>query len=109
MVCEASSLFKSPIIILSFIASIKTVADLVLAAPGELSKRLRRPLSEIQQLVQNVSNELAPRISTASTAVGPAHTWFTTGDAALDSIIGGGIRPGMVWEICGERYELPIP
>ena len=30
-------------------------------------------------------------------------TKFTTGDAVLDSALGGGIRTGMVWEISGQR------
>ena len=30
---------------------------------------------------------------------------FTTGDAALDSALGGGIRTGMLWEVVGQRYE----
>jgi hypothetical protein len=29
---------------------------------------------------------------------------FTTGDAALDSALGGGIRTGMLWEVVGQRY-----
>lgn len=30
---------------------------------------------------------------------------FSTGDRTLDQALGGGIRTGMVWEICGERYH----
>ena len=29
---------------------------------------------------------------------------FTTGDAVLDELLGGGIRTGMLWELVGERF-----
>ena len=28
---------------------------------------------------------------------------FTTGDEVVDNVLGGGIRTGMVWELCGEK------
>ena len=31
--------------------------------------------------------------------------YLTTGDPCIDSMLGGGIRPGMVWELIGERYQ----
>ena len=29
---------------------------------------------------------------------------FTTGDDFVDKVLGGGLRTGMLWEICGEKY-----
>jgi hypothetical protein len=51
----------------------------------ELGSNLNsRPVAEI---VQEYGNEV-----------------FTTGDALFDQALGGGIRLGMLWEFCGEKY-----
>jgi RecA/RadA recombinase len=29
--------------------------------------------------------------------------WITTGDDGIDRLLGGGIRTGLITEVCGER------
>ena len=29
---------------------------------------------------------------------------FTSGESHMDKVLGGGIRPGLIWEISGEKY-----
>lgn len=51
-----------------------------------------------------VCDELAPKVYQLDDPALPKHEKFTTGDALLDSLFGGGIRTGKVWEVVGERY-----
>ena len=79
------------------------MADVILTPPGVIAKRLKSSLNEIQSVIESLCKELAQ----ASLRVGGieecADDKFTTGDAVLDRVVGGGIRTGMVWELAGER------
>ena len=72
----------------------------------ELSKRCKLPPFEIKAITELVCQSLVPETRTLEEWIshhGSAQGWLTTGDAALDRALGGGIRTGMVWEFVGER------
>ena len=81
-----------------------------MSAP-ELSKRCRLPPFEIKALTGLVCQSLVPETRTLEEWIchhGDAQGWLTTGDAALDRVLGGGIRTGMVWEFVGERCVFTV-
>lgn len=98
-----------------------TAADVLLAAPADLAKKLRStpgvPL-QIPDLVQAVSKAIAPQVHTAASLLSPPASdgdeareerestvpaFISTGDATLDAMLGGGVRVGAITEITGER------
>ena len=85
------------------IGNIRTVSELLLSPPNELSKRLKTNLSDAQSITDAVCKELYPVTIQLDHPANFADHKFTTGDALLDEAIGGGIRTGMVWELVGER------
>ncbi|KAI5124043.1 hypothetical protein M0805_003872 [Coniferiporia weirii] len=80
----------------------KEASDVLLIPSGELSKRLKVSLSEAQSIFENVCKEIASTSAQLERVVDVGNDKFTTGDASLDSVFGGGIRTGMVWELSGE-------
>lgn len=106
-----AALKKSQLLLISLYANIslrlgnfKQLSDVILTPPSDVSKRLRVSLSEAQSIIENVCKELA-KASLRVSNIGEitADDKFTTGDAYLDGVIGGGIRTSMVWEVSGER------
>ena len=81
---------------------IATVAEVWLHAPSDIAKRARVSVEEVQAAVDVLCRETAPR----SVRVGgePVHVGsrLTTGESALDRVLGGGIQVGSVTEIVGE-------
>lgn len=95
-------------------AGLATASDVLLATPADLAKKLRSTSGapvQIPDLVQAVAQAIAPRVHTALSLFTPAvgvvegaiPTFISTGDAALDSMLGGGVRVGAITEITGER------
>ncbi|KAL6309117.1 P-loop containing nucleoside triphosphate hydrolase protein [Sparassis latifolia] len=82
--------------------NILTVADLMLTSPGDLVKKCRFSLNEAQKIVDLVCRELAHQPRMLEDVVEEGEEKFTTGDLRLDETLGGGIRPGMLWEVVGE-------
>ncbi|TDL27207.1 hypothetical protein BD410DRAFT_704989, partial [Rickenella mellea] len=78
-------------------------SELVLAFPQDVAKQLRLSLSDTQKIVGDVCNELSPAPRDLEEYMAEKQSKFTTGDAALDTMLGGGIQTGMVWELVGER------
>jgi len=68
-------------------------------------KRLK--LSDIQQvnrLTQTICQDVAPSSKPLSDmADRDEANWITTGDPEVDRLLGGGIRTGVITEVCGER------
>jgi RecA/RadA recombinase len=66
---------------------------------------------QIPDLVQAVAQAISPQAHTAASLLTPladveegvVPTFILTGDAALDSMLGGGVRVGAITEITGER------
>ena len=80
--------------------------DLSLISVADVARRIKRPLIEVQQLIDSINLELAPDVSCPVDVFTEENQEFntsTTGDAVLDGATGGGVRTGMIWEICGER------
>lgn len=79
-------------------------SELILTPPSDISRRSKRPLSDIEDIIENACKEYSSTACVFTRLEDATAHKFTTGDAHLDNILGGGIRTGMVWEIAGERY-----
>ncbi|KAI0050003.1 P-loop containing nucleoside triphosphate hydrolase protein, partial [Auriscalpium vulgare] len=77
-----------------------TVSDVLFLSPPDLARKCRIPPQDAHAIVHVVCKALERVPQPLSTA--ESSETFTTGDAHLDRILGGGIRAGMVWEIVGE-------
>ena len=105
------------------LAGFSTAADILLAAPPELNRKLKNlTVQHIQTIVKIVAKAIAPstrRVAQAevgseeqdgkkngesSTQVIGVEKWVGTGDIGLDEALGGGLRTGVLTEISGERY-----
>ena len=103
------------------LAGYSTAADILLAAPPELNRKLKNlTVQHIQQIVKIVAKAIAPSTrclgseeehgvedvrngeSSTRSAVG-VEKWVGTGDVGLDEALGGGLRTGVLTEISGER------
>ena len=87
-------------------ASILTVADLVLQSPADIAKRCRIQLYDAQVLLNTVCDALAPELHSLANPALLKDETFTTGDPLIDSLFGGGIRTGKLWEVVGERCAI---
>ena len=83
--------------------NILTVADLVLLSTPDIVKKCRISYHEAQEIVNIVCDELAPPLHSLDDPEVPKDEVFTTGDAIIDRVLGGGIRTGKLWEVVGER------
>ena len=82
---------------------IQTVADLVLLSIPDIVKRCRISHHDAQEVFNAVCDELAPPLHSLADSGTPKDETFTTGDALIDRMLGGGIRTGKLWEVVGER------
>ncbi|KAI6038974.1 Rad51B protein, partial [Pisolithus marmoratus] len=81
----------------------KDIADLLLATPSELSRTCRIAPQEANEIIARICQEQAqPPRRLADIVADERDEIFTTGDAELDTLLGGGIRTGMIWEAAGE-------
>ncbi|KAH7930902.1 P-loop containing nucleoside triphosphate hydrolase protein [Leucogyrophana mollusca] len=78
------------------------VSDLLLATSSDISRNCRLPPQEASRIVDLISRECARPLHLMSEILNQGQEKFTTGDAELDGVIGGGIRTGMIWEVVGE-------
>lgn len=82
---------------------IRTALDVLCLTSKELARRLQVP--DARHITEKVAKALAPPPQLLG---GPSYKdlreRITTGDANLDSLIGGGIVTGAIWEIVGERF-----
>jgi DNA repair protein RAD57 len=96
-----TSLDPSPVRLFSKIGISKT-SEMWTYEPSELAKKLKVTEVELQATLDVLCAEMAPkprRVSEFPVNI-PSH--FTTGDMLLDKALNGGVRAGMVTEICGE-------
>ena len=70
--------------------------------PPELAKKLKITQLELQTILCGLCEEIAPKPQLVSNFSANGPSSFTTGDPLLDKALGGGVRAGMVTEICGE-------
>lgn len=81
----------------------KDIADILLATPSELSRACRIPPQEANEVIARICQERAQPLRRLADILADEHDEkFTTGDAELDTLLGGGIRTGMIWETAGE-------
>ncbi|KZT36967.1 P-loop containing nucleoside triphosphate hydrolase protein, partial [Sistotremastrum suecicum HHB10207 ss-3] len=79
-----------------------TPKDLLLSNASIVARRVKLSVTDVKAIVQLVCQEVAPKPRPASDAKQAASERFTTGDDRLDGILGGGITPSLIWELCGE-------
>lgn len=106
-------LFPYPLLDELTAAGLVTAADVLLAAPADLAKKLRNysgvPV-QIPDLVQAVAQAISPQVHSVSSLISSSESeestvpnFISTGDAALDAMLGGGVRVGTITDIAGER------
>ena len=86
-------------------ANVQTVSDLLLKPPADLANKCKGwQLKEINATIDLICNELHEEpTSILRDGIHLEDESFTTGESQLDEALGGGIRTGMLWEICGEK------
>lgn len=91
--------------LLLLVADYIEASEVITAAPQDVLKRLK--LADIQQvnrLVQTLCQDVAPTAKRLSdVADEDDKNWITTGDPEVDRLLGGGVRTGVITEVCGER------
>lgn len=80
----------------------KTLSDLLLNTPSDISRTARIAPLEVTRILEAACRERATPINKIKDLPLEGEEKFTTGDAELDSMLGGGIRTGMLWEVVGE-------
>jgi predicted ATP-dependent serine protease len=80
-------------------------SEILLPSKQELLRKLDLVDSaDVAAIVQAVSRGLTPRSLAVSDLVErDSRRWLQTGDAAIDMLLGGGVRRGTITEIAGER------
>jgi hypothetical protein len=95
-------------------ARIATVADVWLHAASDIAKKTRVSVEEVQAAVDLLCKETAPRSLRVTTDGGNSRedaqvaSRLTTGDNALDAILGGGIEARSITEIVGEAWVITV-
>jgi DNA repair protein RAD57 len=80
----------------------KSLSDLLLSTPSDISRTSRIAPLEVARILKAACRERAAPINKIKDLPPEGEEKFTTGDAELDSMLGGGIRMGMLWEVVGE-------
>ena len=84
------------------VGKLQTVSDLLLIPPSDATRKCRTTPRDMQLIIDLVCKELYEAPQPLSDIVSAIDETFTSGDHQIDKILGGGFRPGIVWEICGE-------
>lgn len=82
---------------------IVTVEDLVLLSIPDIVRKCRISQYEAQNIYNSVCDELVPKLYALDDPELPVDETFTTGDALIDGVLGGGVRTRKLWELVGER------
>lgn len=80
----------------------KSLSDLLLSTPSDISRTSRIAPLEVARILEAACQERAAPINKIKDLPPEGEEKFTAGDAELDSMLGGGIRTGMLWEVVGE-------
>ena len=81
----------------------KVLSDLLLSTPTEISLATGICEKVVIGIFEAACRECASPIDKVKDLPPEGEEKFTTGDAELDGMLGGGIRTGMLWEVVGER------
>ncbi|KAG6813093.1 hypothetical protein H0H92_013947 [Tricholoma furcatifolium] len=80
--------------------------DILLTSAQEIGRTCKISVMEAQDIIDAMySDAPRPQIRPLNDIERDIEL-CTTGDPVLDEILGGGIRPGMIWELAGERSFL---
>ncbi|KAJ6455825.1 P-loop containing nucleoside triphosphate hydrolase protein [Mycena sanguinolenta] len=82
--------------------SVQTVAELLLVSPQDLGRRCKISPLEVKAIFNTVCQNNSPQIKSLADVGDDQEQVCTTGDNYLDAALGGGLRPGMVWEVFGQ-------
>ncbi|KAG8691397.1 hypothetical protein FRC11_004397 [Ceratobasidium sp. 423] len=91
-------------------ANLKNYIDVVTLSASDLATKLRVPLEKAQTILRQIHSAFTPKVNfvkfdgtnEGNTTVDLLGRTFTTGDNAIDNLLGGGIAIGQVHEITGE-------
>ncbi|CEL55755.1 DNA repair protein XRCC3 homolog OS=Arabidopsis thaliana GN=XRCC3 PE=1 SV=1 [Rhizoctonia solani AG-1 IB] len=90
-------------------ANLKNYIDVVTLSASDLATKLRVPLEKAQTILQQIHSAFTPEthvVKLGDTQESAKHdllgSTFTTGDDAIDNLLGGGFTIGQVHEITGE-------
>ena len=86
------------------VGNVNTFSDLLIIPLPDLAKRCKISVPDAKAIYDKLLRECPlTELTLLSQVQGELDEIFTTGDGVLDQALGGGVRTGMVWEICGER------
>ncbi|KAF5387065.1 hypothetical protein D9615_001792 [Tricholomella constricta] len=78
-------------------------SEIMLSSSQQIARKCKTSASEAQGIIDALYTHVAPlRIRRLEDVKHEGNSTCTTGDPTLDNALGGGIRPGMVWEVVGE-------
>ncbi|KZT59167.1 P-loop containing nucleoside triphosphate hydrolase protein [Calocera cornea HHB12733] len=75
-------------------------SSVLLWSPQEVAKRLRLTPQQVLDLTDSLAKDLTPKIRKLDET--EDGRWFTTGDARIDAMMGGGVCTGQIYDVCGE-------
>ncbi|KAG8784029.1 hypothetical protein FRC20_005131 [Serendipita sp. 405] len=84
-------------------AGIRNCSDVWMNAPSDIARKLKVSTEDVQAAIDALCSVIAPKptlLAHSEQCNQPG--CFTTGDPSLDEALGGGVRLGMMTEICGE-------
>ncbi|KAG9104653.1 hypothetical protein FRC06_000417 [Ceratobasidium sp. 370] len=91
------------------LANLKNYIDIVTLSASDLATKLHVPLERAQTVLKHVHAAYAPSMTVIDldstgdkTTPDMAGSTFTSGDEALDNLLGGGIIVGQITEVTGE-------
>ncbi|KAF9228039.1 hypothetical protein BS17DRAFT_417964 [Gyrodon lividus] len=90
-------------IITTPLGGFKDISDVLVATASDISRACRIAPQEASKIVTLICRERAQPLRPLREFLSGWNEQFTTGDTELNSILGGGMRTGMVWEVVGER------
>ncbi|KAH0830479.1 P-loop containing nucleoside triphosphate hydrolase protein [Lanmaoa asiatica] len=80
----------------------REISDVLLATASDISRACKIPPHEANKIISLICREHAQPLRPLQAFLPGTDESFTTGDSELDSILGGGVTTGMVWEVVGE-------
>ncbi|CAE6414542.1 unnamed protein product [Rhizoctonia solani] len=91
-------------------ANLKNYIDVVTLSASDLATKLRVPLEKAQTILQQIHSAFTTKVNVVklddthegNTTISLLGRTFTTGDTAIDNLLGGGFAIGQVHEITGE-------
>ncbi|KDN48583.1 hypothetical protein RSAG8_02570, partial [Rhizoctonia solani AG-8 WAC10335] len=91
-------------------ANLKNYIDVVTLSASDLATKLRVPLEKAQTILQQIHSAFTTNVNVVklddthegNTTISLLGRTFTTGDTAIDNLLGGGFAIGQVHEITGE-------